>query len=479
MCLILHKAMINDRKNQLVHGDQLKRKLRTTTQTLAWMAAGFFGIISLNSCSSSIPTASDTKYIPEFHQKYFNKGIDEISRDQLSLYVDCSKCISLGQNSPFFQALVPSWTDATRKYYSIEGNKILQHQPDSTFLLLRNINETDYADLKTAAERMANENNESVLLTDGEYFQPSIAKGNINNPYMANALKTWLKKGHDVYILSEPYVEPYKGQNFNKKRFYILFTDWRLKGNIYERIMQTVNLDQFPQVEVFHLSADHPQLMSKNAQTTEPNQHLNAKVSPGIGDYEVQDWEIDWKDGIEPLIVNAVNPNTGEPLPDGEPFISGWRIDRNSFGGYRITDVSAKVYNINQEYFDFYCAKDGKQKPTPKIQPAECENFVKINPKEFSDHGKINLHFDTQNYYPDPVLNGSPYNYFKIDICVSQVEPMFAQHKPMFTFDSIDMPGNQNVSVAASVEQCLTDPDIKAMISTCPVYTIYVKSNER
>ena len=49
----------------------------------------------------------------------------------------------------------------------------------------------------------------------------------------------------------------------------------------------------------------------------------------------------------------------------------------------------------------------------------------------------------------------------------------------MFTFDSIDMPGNQNVSVAASVEQCLTDPDIKAMISTCPVYTIYVKSNER
>ena len=126
---------------------------------------------------------------------------------------------------------------------------------------------------------MANENNESVLLTDGEYFQPSIAKGNINNPYMAGALKAWLKKGHDIYILSEPYVEPYNGQTFNKKRFYILFTDCRLKGNIYERIMQTINLKQFPQVEMFHLSADHPQLLSKNAQTTEPNQQLNAKVS--------------------------------------------------------------------------------------------------------------------------------------------------------------------------------------------------------
>lgn len=471
--------MINSCKKQLINKDQLKSKLQKTTQAVGWAALSIFGFIGLSACSSKIATVSDTKYIPEFQQTYFSKGVDEISPDKLSLYVDYSKCISLGQNSPFFQALVPSWTDATRKYYSIKGNRIEQHQPDSTFLLLRNIEETNYADLKTAAERMANENNESVLLTDGEYFQPSIAKGNINNPYMAGALKAWLKKGHDIYILSEPYVEPYNGQTFSKKRFYILFTDCRLKGNIYERIMQTVNLKQFPQVEMFHLSADHPQLLSKNAQTTEPNQQLNAKVSTNENGYEVQDWEIDWENGIEPLIVNAVNPNTGQPLPDGEAFISGWKIDRESFGGYRITGVSAKVYNINQEYSDFYNAKDAKQKPEAKIDPAECEYFVKVDPKEFNEHGKIDLHFDTQNYNPDPVLNGSPFNYFKIDICVSKVEPLFEKYKHIFTFDSIDMPGNKNVSVAASVEQCLTDPDIKAMISTCPIYTIYVKTNER
>ena len=97
--------------------------------------------------------------------------------------------------------------------------------------------------------------------------------------------------------------------------------------------MQTINLKQFPQVEMFHLSADHPQLLSKNAQTTEPNQQLNAKVSSNANGYEVQDWEIDWANGIEPLIVNAVNPNTGQPLPDGEAFISGWKLDRESFGG--------------------------------------------------------------------------------------------------------------------------------------------------
>ena len=97
----------------------------------------------------------------------------------------------------------------------------------------------------------------------------------------------------------------------------------------------------------------------------------------------------------------------------------------------------------------------------------------------FKRHGIINLHFDTQMYNPETALNGAPFNYTKLDICVSSVEPLFAQHKDMFTFDSIDLPGQKNVSVASSVEQCLTDPDIKAMICNCPIYTIYVKSSER
>ncbi len=431
------------------------------------------------SCNSNIPSPPDTKYIPQFNDFYFSRGIHEINAGQLALYVDYSTCIAMGQNSPFFQALVPSWTNAARNYYSIEGDSIIEHPAGMTFQLLRTIREVNYADLKTAINRMAEANTESVLLTDGEYFQRTIAQGNINNPYMAEALKTWLKKGHDVFFLSEPYEEPNNGQVYNKKRFYIIFTDNRLRGNIMDRITQTVDLAQFPTVEMFHLSADHPHLLSANGQTTQPNQNLSATVTPGLGAYEIQDWPISWKDGIEPLIVNAVNPNTGAPLPDGEAFTSGLKLDRNAFGGYRITGVKVKAYNINNEYNDFYNAKDTKTKPVNSIEPAECNGFVKIDEKEFQRHGIINLHFDTKMYNPGPVLNGTPFNYTKFDICVSAVEPLFAQHKDMFTFDSIDLPGQQNVSVASSVEQCLTDPDIKAMISNCPIYSIYVKSSKR
>ena len=433
-------------------------------------------------CTDCISTDDGGKYstyIEEFHYSNFFKGIDAIESGNLSLYVDYSTCNVLGQNSAFYQALVPSWTAATKNYYSIKGPDIIKEE-GPTFNLLRTIQEVNYADLKSAVGQMANSNSESVLLTDGEYFQPSIAKGNINNPYMADALKTWLKKGHDIFVFSEPYKEPCpypNGPLYNKKRFYIIFTDVRLHDNIYDRITQTVKLQNFPEVEMFHLSADHPSLAAEGT-GSKPNENLGADLK-GFGSFEAQEWQIDWKNGIEPLIVYAVNPQTGETLPDGESFTGGLKVDRNSFGGYRITDVAAKVYNINQEFTDFCMAKQAGEKYKADIDLTSHDNFIKLDDKEFQKHGIINLYFDGQMYTPDPVLNGSPYNFVKIDICVAGVQDIFSQFTHQFEFESIDMPGKTNTSVAESIKQCLADPDIKTMISTCPIYTIYIKAPKR
>ena len=439
------------------------------------------GVSMLSSCflfSDHIPTDDQDKffqYLPEFHYSYFSPGVDTIKSNNLSLYVDYSTCNILGQNSAFYQSLIPSWVAAAKHYYSIRGNEITEEHGD-TYSLLKTIQDCSYADLVSAANRMANFDGESVLLTDGEYFQPTIAQGNINNPYMAEALKKWLKKGHDIFVFSDPYVESYKGQQFNKKRFYILFTDVRLRDNIYDRIMQTAKMQQFPEVEMFHLSADHPSLAAEGL-NSKPNQNLNAKVK-GFGSFEAQEWPIDWGNGSEPLITYALNPQTGAALSDGECFAGGIKVDRNSFGGYRITNVTAKVYNINQEFTDFCASKAEGAKIGGQLQLEEHPNFIKLNEKEFTKHGIINLHFDTQMYDPS-LLNGTPYNFFKVDICVSEVQDMFSQFAHIFEFDSIDMPGQTNSSVAESVKQCLADPDIKGMITSCPIYTIYVKSPER
>ena len=438
-------------------------------------------ILVLEGCCNRVTTTVSEDFVDnlsEFHATFFERGVNRLQYDNMALYVDCSTCIAMGQSSNFFQALVPCWVNAAKEYYSIKGSEITKEN-DDTFSLLRSIQEVNYADIKTAIDLMSRADHESVLLTDGEFYQSSIAKGNINNPYMANAFKLWLKKGHDIYFLTEPYVESNNGHNYNKKRFYILFTDRRLDGNIYDRIMQTVDMPLYKDVDIFHLSANYPNLLA-DGKSSIVNPNLNASVK-GYGNMEVQDWPISWKDVIEPLVVNAVDPNTGAAFQSGEFISRGIKLDRNSFGGYKITGVSSKVFNINGLFTEFSDAIVNNQKIGGNIDLSayQCENFIIVDSLEFKRHGMIELHFDTQLFYPDIVLDGSPYTYTKVDICVSQVEYLFNRYKDVFTFDSIDLPGEKNVSVAASIEQCLTDPEIKKQIQNCPIYSYYIRSMER
>ena len=59
------------------------------------------------------------------------------------------------------------------------------------------------------------------------------------------------------------------------------------------------------------------------------------------GLYEIQDWPVDWK-SIEGYIMGAVDETTGDPLQYGNPVISGLKVDRNSYGGFRILDISVR-----------------------------------------------------------------------------------------------------------------------------------------
>lgn len=432
-------------------------------------------VCNISCCGSYVPTANDNKYISEFHQTYFSPNINMLKEDDLSLFVDYSTCITMGQHSPFFQSLQPSLVNATRHYYSIKGPEIKRESDVNIYTELRNIVEVNYADLERAANLIVEGNSEAVLLTDGEYYRKNIAGGGINDPYMADALKTWLKKGHDIFIVSEPYVEMHKGNEYSKKRFYFLFTDNRLKGNIYDRIMQTVDFDKFPDVEVFHLSADHPSIMAEG-KASRINNTLSA-MQDARGNYEVQDWPIDWK-SIESVILNGVDAQSGEALINGECIIGGLKVDRNSYGGFRITDIDVKVYDINNEYAVFYNEFESESISNTELSLMHCSNTIVHDVEEFNNHGIVNLYFDAQMWTPDNFLSGKPFNYTKIDICVSQTENIFNQYSSMFDFDAIGLPGESNVSVTESVKQALFDPDIQKMMNSAVLYTIYIKSNK-
>jgi hypothetical protein len=446
---------------------------------------GLLGIGFLTGCSfwkdcfgGGTPTPESADKLAEFHEFYFEKQNEKLNPNALALYVDYSNCIAEGQHSRFFQAFEPSLTASAKQYFAVKGKNIEPHAADSTYALLRTIDNVPFADLKTAAERIANGNTEGVLLTDGEYYEPTVTKGNDNNPYLAEAFKTWLKKGHDIFIFVEPYEELVGARSVQKKRFYFLFTDQRLPDNIYNRVKLSVRLEDFPGTSEFHFSVRAPFLYCPGGKGMQADSLLSAKVIKAAGNYEVQDWEAGWEDDIEPILVNGEDEN-GQKLENGKPFETGLRVDRNCLGGYRIDHLTAKVSNVNQAYTDFCTAKEEKSQPEKEIEPTDCEGFVKVADEKFSANGIVNLTFAGDLYNPDEALDGDPFNYTKIDLFATDISPMTNVYLPLFTFESLTHPGEQNVSVGASIEQCLINPEIKELILKTPIYTLYIKSNKR
>lgn len=456
------------------------KRLLNVVKTIIFGAIATICISSCNLFSSHVDTPESVAHLAEFHIVNFEPRENILKEGNLDLYVDYSICNYLGQSSQFFQNIEASLVNKTTTYYSIKGNQIAKEDMavnGGVYTLLRNIEEVNYAELAKAAEMMSQSDSESVLISDCEYYTQTIAKGHDNDPYFANAFKTWILRGYDVHVISEPYLEPYNGQNYKKKRFYILFTDDRMTNNIYDRICRTIDFTKFPEVDEFHISASHPQMMGNGNNSSTQNSILESK-SKGFGTFEIEDWDgCDWKT-IEEMLVNAVDENTGEPLKNGAPIIE-MGLNKNSFGCYRIKNVSLKVYDINQEYSDFFNAKEANEKIGKEdCKPSEIENFMQIDPTEFNKHSKINISFNSDWFNPN-VLIGKPYNYLKLDVIIDDVQSIFDQHEGQFEFESITRPGEKNVSIASSIKQCLADDKVLEKMKGQVIYSIYIKSEQK
>jgi hypothetical protein len=234
---------------------------------------------------------------------------------------------------------------------------------------------------------------------------------------------------------------------------------------------------------MFHLSADHPTIMAEG-NSLNVNETLSASITP-CGNFEIQDWPVDWN-AIESVVMGGLDPNTGDPLLNGECVIGGLKVDRNSYGGFRISDIEVNVYDINSDYFNYYYVKDSSTEDTLREEHIESSTISQLvhspnsfiyDKEEFDKHGIVNLYFDVNMWNPS-FLTGSPFNYTKIDICVSKCQNVFDNYASMFNFDAIGNPGNLNVSVTESVKQCLFDPEIQKMMNSAVLYSIYIKSNK-
>lgn len=428
-------------------------------------------------------------HIDEFHEAYFGQWSDKIATQQVALYVDNSTCISqaMTDGSAFFNDMVQILASTYIKdYYSIKGTTITKEEGDR-YSLLKSVEEKNNADIKTAAETISNGDVEGILLTDGEYYQPTIAKGHDNDPWMEQAIVKWLSRGHEIFIISEPYKEKsVNGKTYDKKRYYFIFTDTRFKGNIYDHIKEVVTLNNHPNVQTYHLTANHFDLYTPGGNNSSvPNENLNCTPTHCTGKYEVQEWDqLSWED-IYRYIATAAD-DMGNPLPNGEAVITGLNLDRNSAGScFRITDVDVRVSNISEEYQNFCLAIESGLKPKQiaiqnPIELNYADHFITLDRKEFKKHGNLDVYFDSE-FDPSVLYNSKCGNLLKIDFIVRSYQNNFNNKKvaeEIFTFPSISKHGETNESIAASIRNAISNPNVKNQINDRVIYTIYVFSGK-
>lgn len=411
--------------------------------------------------------------IEDFHKSVMKNKYVQLLTDKskkggtcVDLYIDYSDCMTTASSSSYYTSVQPAIVSFNPNYYSIKGDSIKYETNDKmkVYELLNHIKNVDYSNIKGAVDNIIKNKRESILITDGEYWQKG--KGaNLNNPYLADEFRQWLSDGHDIYIYSEPYT--YEG--LNKNRYYMLFTDHCLENNIQEIFSR--NAPKSYSVKMVHLYSGTPTFDGKGVVFNEqllidPNM---SKYSPELL-YESHMMDANWDD-VYDYVFNATDED-GNRLPGGDYFLKGIKINVSDEDAYRPVELEAKCYEISNQYVAF------ESNGTKSILPSLMENMFVIDEKAWAQ-GEVVLKFNPN--FGAASLTGISGNLLKIDICVKKSEENFSNNSVIgdkFKFNSrqegIVYP---NTSIYESLKQTLKDPSISPENSENPViYSIYVSS---
>lgn len=433
-------------------------KLLTTINTIVTV----FVLILITSCGSSTP--EDVDYIYDFHKQYSPLSQHQLIPDSAALYVDYTKATEMkGKIKFYWEVMRTVLADKVATYYAIKGNDIMREAGDVAELL-SGVRNYENPDLPKALEKIVNGNTEAVLITDGEMADPV-------SPYMKDAFKAWLLKGHDIFIMSEPYYENGK-VSAKKLLFYILFYDAKMDKNLYEYVKKAGRLSHYPKINKFNLSIT-PSVKGTHGGHSDPNSYVQAMVTRK-GDMEVQEWSTDWVDKIQRFIIQAKD-DRGQELENGAVLIDGLQLDKTSIAGVKISDITLKVFNINSEYAEYYSDRKAEEEVDSVIDWDETENFMILDKNAFEKNGFMKVYFQKKEFN-DNCLNGKPYNYFKIAFFISEIQENMERYRPMLEFDDRFKEGFKNVSVFESVKQTISDADVREFLASNPFYSIYVKS---
>ncbi|MDR0573069.1 MAG: hypothetical protein LBG96_03400 [Tannerella sp.] len=370
--------------------------------------------------------------------------------EEMILYLDHSTCvIDANQNSLVFKALKGQLGLYTDTLCLIKGNEFevienTDKSPTSTavFNIINGIKEdVPFADIGKAFKQICDGNSQAILITDCEYFDKS-GKNQDGFPFLSGAFKSWIEKGHCIYIVTEPYQEKYKGKMYDKKRFYFIFSDDKMQAPISHNLLGELQGNLNSSIcSLFKMT---------NSDITVGRQKGNKMFD---GNIETSD--VDEKQGFEYTeILNSWDEirtyvmkldEYGEPLQNDEgtgtatpvPFVQN--LVFNEGENYVITDVEVFATNITAQYLNDEKAVEIKESFVPDKQALR--------------NGKLNV-FVTEKVF-DYLTDEYGGNLIRLDFVATQAVPK-DYNSDIFTWQSIYQ-SDKATCVSKSIENVLMD----------------------
>ena len=429
-------------------------------------------VMSVPGCMGGVDYTADLSLMPKFVAQNFAREATTLS-DSVDLYVDYSTCVAEASNSAFYAAVRPTFVDCSPTFYSIKGSTIKKETDNrqQVYALLSNIKEVNHADIKQAVRNIVNSNRQAVLITDGEYYQKGAIRDNLNNPYLAEEFRTWLRAGRDIYIYSEPYLE---SGRFNKYRYYMLFTDSELENDIHERFSR--NAPKMESVKMIHLSNGVP-----TVSVVKDYPDMNLAVSPMRENcvcntlLEVQEWGISWKDMYSWL-------GDQDMSIDDRYLFRGLFVDRFVSDCYKIEEVEPVVYQVYDAYQEF-CDSTYTEGSLPVAgRLKEIKDVFSIDEDLFEETGEIVLCIDEDFDGIGDALSTETPNLLKVDFVITEASDNFSDKEEFnaaFKWNSISAAQGYapNTSIYESISQVIKDPYFNPARNEAVIYTVYISTS--
>ena len=429
-------------------------------------------VMSVSGCMGGVDYTADLSLMPKFVAQNFACEATTLS-DSVDLYVDYSTCVAEASNSAFYAAVRPTFVDCSPTFYSIKGTTIKKETDNrqQVYALLSSIIEVNHADIKQAVRNIVNSNRQAVLITDGEYYQKGAIRDNLNNPYLAEEFRTWLRAGRDIYIYSEPYLE---SGRFNKYRYYMLFTDSELENDIHERFSR--NAPKMESVKMIHLSNGVP-----TVSVVKDYPIINEPLSPMSEHYicnsllELQAWGLPWKD-IRKMLGDQ------EMSIDYRYLFRGLFVDRFVSDCYKIEEVEPVVYQVYDAYQE-YCDStymEGRLPVAGRLK--EIKDVFSIDEDLFEETGEIVLCIDEDFDGIGDALSTETPNLLKVDFVITEASDNFSDKEEFnaaFKWNSISAAQGYapNTSIYESISQVIKDPYFNPARNESVIYTVYISTS--